>query len=264
MLTGARNDSSSRPRATKTIYCHEIGTNPVSDAASAAYSDISRSYALDEFATNAAVIKRQTDYCLRYVQVQGAVSNFSSALTEALRTLLKYATATYVKTTGAVRSLTANTGNLKSVKYEDVLAAISKIKPCRKALFINQEMLNDLKNTTDFKNRDYMLRPSRETGMVLYVHGFEVRVFDLPVGTINNSGTLMPAKHSTTATVNTRRIALLAVLPELRYAIKPARFRGCRQPAEARHSLLGAYLRRCCCHRLRCCGREPTRRRVMR
>ena len=87
-------------------------------------------------------------------------------------------------------------------------------------LFINQEMLNDLKNTTDFKSRDYMMRPSTETGMVLYVHGFEVRVFDhMPVGTINNSGALSPAKHGTTATANTRRIALFAVLPELRYAI---------------------------------------------
>ena len=235
ILTGARNDSSFATSGNKTIYWHEIGTNPTvtknptSDAASSAYSDDSRSYALDEFATNAAVIKRKTDYFLRYDQVQGAVSNFSAALREATAdALLKYVTAakaSYVKTTGEARSSTANTGNLKAVQYEDVLAAISKIKPHRfsmgrKVLFINQEMLNDLKNTTDFKSRDYMMRPSTETGMVLYVHGFEVRVFDhMPVGTINNSGALSPAKHSTTATANTRRIALFVVLPELRYAI---------------------------------------------
>ena len=139
ILTGARNDSSFATSGNKTIYWHEIGTNPTvtknptSDAASSAYSDDSRSYALDEFATNAAVIKRKTDYFLRYDQVQGAVSNFSAALREAFNAdaLLKYATAakaTYVKTTGEARSSTANTGNLKAVQYEDVLAAISQDK----------------------------------------------------------------------------------------------------------------------------------------
>ena len=64
-----------------------------------------------------------------------------------------------------------------------------------------------------------MMRPSTETGMVLYVHGFEVRVFDqMPLGKIA-SNALTPSSHSTTVDGDTKRIAIFAVLPELRYAM---------------------------------------------
>ena len=164
ILAGARNDSSFATAGNKTIYWHEIGDDPTikknntAAVTTTTRSDNSRNYVLDRYSTaKAAIVKRSVDYFLRYDQVAGAVENFRSALVEAFTadSLLKYATAAktnFVKTTGTARASTANTGNLKAVKYEDVLAAISKIKPHRftmgrKVLFINQEMLNDLKET---------------------------------------------------------------------------------------------------------------------
>ena len=81
---------------------------------------------------------------------------------------------------------------VKAVQYEDVPLGISKIKSHlfatgRRMLFINQGMLNYLKNTTDFKSRDYIahLRIQAWCCMCMTLRS---EFFDhMPVGTISDS-----------------------------------------------------------------------------